>query len=257
MFDEVKARDKISRAFAFLMSQTLSTGARLTPFLLPQPSRVGVLVLPGGGYQNLATEHEGRAIVQWLNARGYDAWMLEYRVASTTMPPLLNKPFDDVSLALQAIRAQGRNQTLGVWGFSAGGHLAAMAATAPELKLDFAILAYPVIDFAGSAKHSGSRNNLLGENPVSTQISEFSPEERVSPQTPEMFLFHTAADKGVPPENSLFFAARLARCQVPFELHIYQNGPHGIGLADGKFGAPDIPATADWSERLATWLAQR
>ena len=239
------------------MSQILSTGAKLTPFLLPQPARVGVLVLPGGGYQNLATGHEGQAIGQWLNARGYDAWMLEYRVTSTTPPPLLNKPLDDVGAALAAIRADKRNAKLGIWGFSAGGHLAAMAATAPELKLDFGILAYPVIDFIGPATHVGSRTNLLGENPSQDQRVKYSPSKRVGPQTPPLFLFHTAPDKGVPPENSLLMAHFLGVNDVPFELHIYPNGPHGIGLADGKMGAPDVPVTKDWGERLAAWLAQR
>ena len=241
-----------------MTTQTLSTGARLTPFLLPEPAPMGVLILPGGGYGALATQHEGHAIGEWLNARGYDAWMLEYRVVSAEHPvPLEGKPLEDVGLALEAIRADKRNQKLGVWGFSAGGHLAAMAATAPELKLDFAILAYPVIDFADSVTHIGSRNNLLGENSSSTQNLQFSPLERVDLQTPPMFLFHTAADTAVPPQNSLSMAQQLAIHNVPFDLHIYQNGPHGIGLANGQFGAPDLPATKDWSERLAAWLMMR
>ena len=236
-----------------MATQTLSTGAKLTSFTLAQPARVGVLVLPGGGYGGLAIEHEGRAIGRWLNAHGYDAWMLEYRVASTTPPPLLGKPLEDVGLALEAIRAQNRNEKLGVWGFSAGGHLAAMAATAPDLKLDFGVLAYPVIDMIGPATHIGSRDNLLktlnGKEPKS-----YSPMHRVSAQTPPIFLFHTSTDKGVPPENSFLMAQALAIHDVPFELHIYQNGPHGVGLADGKFGAPDLPDVADWSGRLAAWL---
>lgn len=239
------------------MSQLLVSGARLTPFLLPQPARVGVLVLPGGGYQGLATDHEGQAIGQWLNARGYDAWMLEYRVASNSPAPLLEKPLDDVSAALTAIRADGRNPKLGIWGFSAGGHLAAMATTASELKLDFGVLAYPVIDFIGPATHVGSRDNLLGQNPSDAQKEAYSPVRRVSLQTPPVFLFHTCADTVVPVENSLMMAQSLAAHRVLFELHVYQNGPHGVGLADGKLGAPDIATTADWSGRLAAWLAQR
>ena len=240
------------------MIQTLSTGAKLTPFLRPQPSRVGVLILPGGGYQKLAVEHEGRAMGQWLNARGYDAWMLEYRVVSADYEsPLLNKPLDDVGAALKEIRQNKRNQKLGICGFSAGGHLAAMAATAPELKFDFGVLAYPVIDFVGSATHLGSRDNLLGQNPTEEQKQAYSPVKRVSLQTPPLFLFHTAQDRGVTPENSLMMASALDAYQIPFELHVYQNGPHGIGLADGKFGAPDLPLTKDWSNRLETWLSQR
>ena len=241
-----------------MTTQTLSTGAKLTPFLLPQPARVGVLITPGGGYGALAIQHEGHAIGAWLNERGYDAWMLEYRVVSEQNPsPLNGKPLEDVALALRAIRAEKRNQQLGIWGFSAGGHLAAMAATSPDLKLDFAVLCYPVIDLVGAAAHVGSRRNLLGENANSQQLEQFSPAARVNGQTPPMFLFHTAADAGVPPQNSLMMAQQLAIHGVPFELHIYQNGPHGVGLADGKFGARDLPDVADWGGRLATWLQGR
>ena len=240
------------------MSQILSTGARLTPFLLPEPAPIGVLITPGGGYGALAIQHEGHAIGAWLNARGYDAWMLEYRVVSGENPaPLNGKPLEDVALALAAIRAERRTEKLGIWGFSAGGHLAATAATSPELQLDFAILAYAVIDFAGSATHIGTRNNLLGENPDAQKLEQFSPSQRVNAQTPPIFLFHTFADKGVPPQNSLLMAQQLAVHNVPFELHIYQNGPHGVGLADGKMGAPDLPDVAAWSEQLATWLMGR
>ena len=241
-----------------MQTQTLSTGATLTPFLLPQPARLGVLITPGGGYGMLATQHEGHAIGAWLNARGHDAWMLEYRVVSADSPsPLNGQPLEDVGLALDAIRAQRRNEKLGIWGFSAGGHLAATAATSHGLNLNFAVLAYPVIDFVGPATHVGSRDNLLGAEPTDAQIAEFSPLQRVSAQTPPTFLFHTVADTAVPPQNSLLMAQQLADYDVPFELHIYCNGPHGVGLADGKFGAPDLPDVADWGERLGTWLVGR
>ena len=238
--------------------QTLATGAKLTPFLLPQPARLGVLITPGGGYGALAIQHEGHAIGAWLNARGYDAWMLEYRVASEAHPaPLVGKPMEDIALALQAIRASGRGGKLGVWGFSAGGHLAAMAATEPDFVLDFAVLCYPVIDFSDGATHLWSRKNLIGDKPTGAQIEANSPVARVGLGSPPMFLFHTFADRGVPPGNSLMLASALDAHGVPFELHIYENGPHGVGLADGKLGAPDLPDVADWSERLAAWLKRR
>lgn len=243
-----------------MTTQTLSTGAKLTPFLCDKPARVGVLVLPGGGYQHLAVEHEGRAIGQWLNARGMDAWMLEYRVVSPENPsPLNGKPMEDVGLALEAIRGEKRNEKLGIWGFSAGGHLAAMAATEPKFALDFAVLAYPVIDMTGLFVHQGSRHNLLGRESAIENFRRYAPEQRIlsAAATPPMFLFHTAQDSGVLPQNSLLMAQQLAVHNVPFELHIYQNGPHGVGLADGKFGAPDLPDVADWGGRLELWLAQR
>ena len=244
--------------FTDMTTQTLSTGARLTPFLLDSLAPVGVLILPGGGYGALAVQHEGHAIGQWLNARGYDAWMLEYRVVSPDNPaPLLGKPLEDVGLALEAMRAQRRNEKLGVWGFSAGGHLAAMAATEPSFELDFAVLAYSVMDIMGSATHSGSLHNLLGQNPTLEQKQAYSPALRVELESPPMFLFHTADDGAVPPENSLLMAQALAAHRIPFALHIYQTGPHGVGLADGKMGARDLPAVAPWSGQLESWLKAR
>ena len=231
--------------------QTLSTGAKLTPFLLPQPARVGVLITPGGGYGALAIQHEGNDIGAWLNARGYDAWMLEYHVASTTAPPLLNKPLDDVGAAITAICADKRGEKLGIWGFSAGGHLAAMAATQPDFKLDLAVLAYPVIAMTGPQAHQGSARNLLGENPTAAQIEAYSPQLRVALGTPPTFLFHTAEDGGVPPQNSMLMAQALADHRVPFELHVYEKGGHGVGLALGN------PYLKSWSEHLEAWLALR
>ena len=233
-------------------TQTLSTGARLTPFLLNQPARAGVLVVPGGGYQNLATDHEGQQIAQWLNARGYDAWMLEYRVVSNgNTPPLLNKPLDDVGAALNVIRADKRGEKLGIWGFSAGGHLSAMAATSPDFKLDFAVLCYPVIAVSGPFAHQGSARNLLGENPTPAQLEAYSPPHRVSLETPPMFLYANGEDKAVPPMNSLVMASALAEHRVPFEIHAYEKGGHGWGLA----GYDDY--LKGWSDRLAAWLQLR
>ena len=234
-----------------MATQTLSTGAKLTPFLLDEPSRVGVIVLPGGGYQGLSTDHEGAQIGRWLNEHGYDAWMLEYHVASTTPVPLLNKPLDDVGAAVKAIRADKRGEKLGIWGFSAGGHLAAMAATQPDFKLDFAILCYAVIAVSGPYAHKGSARNLLGENPTATQIEAYSPPLRVSLGTPPIFLYANGEDGAVPPMNSLIMAGALAEHRVPFEIHIYQKGGHGWGLA------LDNDYLKGWSERLAAWLSLR
>ena len=234
-----------------MKAQTLDTGAVLTPFLLPKPARVGFLVLPGGGYWGLATDHEGQQICAWLNARGYDAWMLEYHVASKTPAPLLNKPLDDVSAALKVVRTDKRNQKLGIWGFSAGGHLAAMAATAPELKLDIAVLAYPVIEVTGPVAHMGSADNLIGKKPTPTLIEAYSPLRRVSLDTPPTFLFSTSEDTLVPPQNSMLMAQALADHRVPCELHVYEKGGHGLGLALNN------PYLKSWSERLEAWLSLR
>lgn len=231
---------------------TFDSGARLTPFLAEKPNGIGVLVLPGGGYWALATGHEGTEIAAWLSSRGFDAWMLEYRIAHTSYPaPLHPAPLEDALHALMAIRAQNRVSKLGVWGFSAGGHLAGHVATTPEAKLDFAVLAYPVVTLEKSFAHAGSRQGLLGENPDPKWVHSLSIENRIGAQTPPMFLFHTGDDAGVPPENSLVLAAKLRENGVPFELHIHENGRHGVGLAS------EIPDLRGWSEPLEIWLRKR
>ena len=132
-----------------------------------------------------------------------------------------------------------------------------MAATSPALQFDFAVLAYPVIDMISAKTHAGSRRNLLGENPTQEQLKADSPQLRVNAQTPPTFLFHTTDDGAVPVANSLHMASALAAQGVPFELHIYETGPHGVGLANGAMGAPDLPYLAGWGERLEAWLARR
>lgn len=229
---------------------------KLTPFLLPQPAKVGVLILPGGGYRHLATGHEGRDIAAWLGARGYDAWMLEYSVSSTAKAPLYPAPQNEALQALRSIRVQNRVVKLGIWGFSAGGHLAATTAThsathEAAAKLDFAILAYPVISMQPGATHGGSRANLIGEKPDAALETALSAQNGVSAQTPPTFLFHTANDGAVPVQNALLFANALAAHGVPFELHVYEQGAHGVGLA------PDDAILSTWSARLEDWLEHR
>ncbi|RYG73431.1 alpha/beta hydrolase [bacterium] len=236
--------------------QILEGGAKLTPFLLPEPAKVGVLVLPGGGYQGLAIGHEGKDVAAWLNQRGYDAWMLEYTTASTGTPPLYPKPQNDALAAIKAIRATTRVEKLGIWGFSAGGHLAATTVTNPDTrrtasKLDFGILAYPVISMEPGTTHGGSRTNLIGNDPDPALQKSLSAQNRVSLDTPPIFLFHTADDSGVKVSNALLFADALADHRIPFELHVYESGRHGIGLA------PEDPILKTWPDRLEDWLKTR
>lgn len=236
--------------------EILLNGAKLTPFLLPQPATTGVLVVPGGGYGGLATGHEGHDIAAWLNERGYDAWMLEYSTSSTAKTPLFPAPQDEALAALRSIRASNRVQKLGIWGFSAGGHLAATTVTDPatrqaEAKLDFAVLAYPVISMEPGITHGGSRLSLIGENPGPELEKSLSAQNRVTADTPPTFLFHTTDDDVVPIQNALLFAGALAAHRVAFELHVYESGPHGVGLA------PTDPILSSWAGHLETWLAKR
>jgi len=241
----------------------------LTVYLPARNKATGtaVIVCPGGGYGFLAVGHEGQEVAEWLNDHGMAAFVLRYRIAPRYRHPA---PMQDVQRAIRLVRSRARDwqidpQRIGVWGFSAGGHLAATAAThfdpgnpqSPDpvervsCRPDFCILAYPVISFAEPFTHNGSRNNLLGPNPDPKLVEFLSNEKHVTAQTPPTFLFHTTEDKGVPPENSIVFYLALRRAGVPAELHIYEKGPHGVGLAKKD------PILRTWPDRLADWLRQR
>lgn len=235
--------------------------------LIPPEDRrtgTGVVVCPGGGYGGLATDHEGRQAAQWLNSIGVAGFVLKYRHAPRYRHPA---PLQDAQRAIRYVRANAQRwglspDRIGIMGFSAGGHLASTAATRFEdgqadsddpvarvsSRPDFAILAYPVISFTADFAHRGSVRNLLGDDPDPELLKSLSNETQVTGKTPPTFLFHTAEDPVVPVQNSLAFYEALCRAGVPAELHVYQFGPHGVGL-----GVAD-PALASWPERLAAWL---
>jgi acetyl esterase/lipase len=241
----------------------------LTVYLPPAERAVptGVVVCPGGGYAKLAMDHEGRQVAEWLNSLGVAAFVLKYRLAPRYRHPA---PLEDAKRALRLVRSRASEfriapDRIGVWGFSAGGHLASTLAThfdagnpaaadpieRVSCRPDFAILAYPVISFASEYAHKGSRRNLLGDNPDPALVENLSNEKQVTAQTPPTFLFHTNEDQGVPAENSVLFYLALRRAGVPAELHIYERGRHGVGLA------PDDPVLSSWPQRLADWLRVR
>jgi acetyl esterase/lipase len=225
-----------------------------------------VVVCPGGGYGALAVQHEGHEIARWLNAQKVAAFVLRYRIAPRYRHPA---PLTDVQRAIRLVRAKAAAwhvdpQRVGVMGFSAGGHLASTAAThfdrggdsddpidRQSCRPDFAVLCYPVISFVTDYAHLGSRRNLLGDEPDARLVQSLSNELQVTAETPPTFLFHTDADTGVVPENSILFYLALRRAGVPAELHVYEHGPHGVGLA-----AKD-PVLSSWSERLRDWLRSR
>jgi acetyl esterase/lipase len=241
----------------------------LTVYLPPAERAVptGVVVCPGGGYAKLAMDHEGRQVAEWLNSLGVAAFVLKYRLGPRYRHPA---PLEDAKRALRLVRSRASEfriapDRIGVWGFSAGGHLASTLAThfdagnpaaadpieRVSCRPDFAILAYPVISFATEYAHKGSRRNLLGDNPDPALVENLSNEKQVTAQTPPTFLFHTNEDQGVPAENSVLFYLALRRAGVPAELHIYERGRHGVGLA------PDDPVLSSWPQRLADWLRVR
>lgn len=224
----------------------------------------GVVICPGGGYGALAMDHEGHQVAQWLNSLGVAGFVVKYRLGPRYHHPA---PLQDAQRAIRYVRANAEKlgvdpHRVGIMGFSAGGHLASTVEThfdkgdadssdpvaRQSSRPDFAILAYPVISLKEPFSHGGSRRNLLGENPERELIESLSNETQVTPETPPTFLFHTGEDAGVPVENSLAFYAALRKNKVPAELHVYQQGPHGVGLAPGN------PVLTTWKDRLADWL---
>lgn len=236
---------------------------RLTPYLCGAEKPTGaVVVCPGGGYF-LRAEHEGEPVARRLNEFGIHAFVLDYRVAPHRHPA----PQHDAQRAIRLVRRHAaawhvRPDRIAILGFSAGGHLAATAGTqfdhgdvaAPDpierqsARPDALILCYPVISF-DAVSHPGSADNLLGPDSSDDLRRLLSAELHVTADTPPAFLWHTGDDAGVPNEHSLLFAAALRRNGVPFALHIFPHGEHGLGLA------PEHPQVSAWAALCGQWLA--
>ncbi|MEZ5400877.1 MAG: alpha/beta hydrolase [Bryobacteraceae bacterium] len=233
-----------------------------------RPNGTAVVVCPGGGYRNLAMDHEGDQVARWLNSLGIAAFVLKYRLGPKYHHPV---ELGDAQRAIRTVRSRAASlgiapDRIGIWGFSAGGHLASSAAThfddgnaasadlidRASSRPDFAILTYPVITFTDEPYvHKGSRTNLLGDSPDPATVRLMSNELQVTSRTPPTFLVHTSEDRGVPAENSVLFYLALRKAGVPAEMHIYEKGPHGFGL-----GWSDATLTS-WPARLADWLRGR
>lgn len=212
------------------------------------PSDIGVLLLPGGGYGFVDHDREGVRTLAYLKTQGFDAWVLDYSTQTSASTPLLDEPRREALDAVRLIRSQSRVSRLGIWGYSAGGHLAAMTLTEPDINLDFGILGYPVITMdVTNTTHAGSRANLIGAHATPDLEATMSPARRVTPQTPPVFIFHTSNDAAVPVENALLFATALASNKVLFHLLVLPDGPHGINVAQ------DDPAR-NWTPELERWM---
>ena len=230
--------------------------------LLDTTSAAGAIVIfPGGGYGGRA-DHEGSPIAEFFNSKGLHAFVVHYRVSPNRHPA----PLADALKALRIVRNnaekwQIKPDKIAVCGFSAGGHLAAstgvhfdLVKTAEDYlcdkvsaRPDALILCYPVIS-SKKFFHAGSFKNLLGEGYSDEMRDLMSLEEQVDQHTPPSFLWHTAEDKGVPAENSMAFASSLSKFDIPYELHIFPEGSHGLGLA------PEFPEVAIWANLCASWL---
>lgn len=244
----------------------------LTAFLPESGKATGaaMVICPGGGYGGLAP-HEGAGYAVWFNEHGVAAFVLKYRLGSHGYrhPAMLQ----DAARAVRTVRARADEwkldpKRIGIIGSSAGGHLASTllthfdagkpdAADAIERvssRPDLGILCYPVITMTGPETHQGSKRNLLGTNAPLELAREVSSELQVTKDTPPTFLWHTGEDTGVPPENSIMFAEALRKAGVPFDLHIYERGKHGIGLGSQPYGGGD---RHPWTRDCLFWLKQR
>jgi len=241
----------------------------LTVFLPPDEKATGtaVLICPGGGYGVLAFDHEGFAIARWLNNNGIAGIILKYRLPSDFI--MKNKSIGPLQDAQEAMRIIRRNASqwkinknrIGVIGFSAGGHLASTLSTHFDEKVyeakdttsarpDFSLLIYPVITFDSSFTHAGSRRNLIGDNPSDDLIRHFSNELMITVRTPPAFLVHSSDDKAVPVKNSLVYYQGLVKNNIIAEMHIFQKGGHGYGLAVNR------GTESAWPDLCLRWLSE-
>jgi acetyl esterase/lipase len=237
---------------------------------LPQgvnATKTGVVVAPGGGYQHLSMVKEGSDIAHWLTARGVAAFVLQYRLGSKYHYPV---ELEDAQRAIRMVRAHAEeygiaSDHVGMWGFSAGGHLTATAGTHFDggnadavdgiekqgSRPDFLVLAYPVITFEEPELHRGSKKYLLGDDPDPKLVALLSDETQVTKDTPPTFLFATTDDKTVPVMNSVMFYSALVKAGVPAEMHLFQHGAHGAGLAVAN------PQLSVWPDLVAKWMRER
>ena len=227
----------------------------------PASSNGAVIIFPGGGYA-MRAEHEGAGYAEWFQSIGITSFVVDYRVAPYKHPA----PMCDAQRAVRLVRSMSDkygfdNNKIAVMGSSAGGHLAACLSVhymdkfyestddidSADCRPNAAILCYPVIDMF-EYRHDGSRQNIIGERAFGEDKEYMSLYKHVTRETPQTFIWHTAEDSTVPVENSLLYAGALSAAHIPFELHIYPFGHHGLGLAS------EVPHTAQWAASLESWL---
>ncbi len=243
----------------------------ITPYLPDATPATGaaMLICPGGGYEHLAP-HEGHDYALWLNQHGVACFVLKYRLGSNGYH--YPAEFQDVTRAMRWVRAHAADykinpHRIGIMGSSAGGHLAATLLThfddgdansgdpieRQSSRPDLGILCYAVITMSDQFTHQGSKRNLLGNHPSPELVKLLSDELQVTTNTPPCFLWTTFEDKTVPMENTMMFAAALRKNHVPFALHIYEKGGHGMGLAD----KPPFTHPHPWANDCLFWLRQQ
>ena len=238
----------------------------LTIYMPPNTTgpMTAVIIAPGGSYQRLSMNLEGRQPANHFNAMGMAAFVLRYRLGPQYHHPI---EIGDAQRAIRLVRSKASEwhlapDRIGFMGFSAGGHLASSASTHFDAgnpaaadpidrvssRPDFAVLAYPVISFIEPWTHQGSKTALLGDAPDPALARSLSSETQVTATTPPAFIYHTTADTTVPVENAVAYFLALRKAGVPAEMHIFKEGRHGSGLGQSD------PALAEWPTLLANWL---
>ena len=228
-----------------------------------------LIICPGGAYA-MCSQREAEPVALNFLSCGYNVFILNYSVAPCRFPSQLR----EVAAALECVYKNADEwhcdlSKVAIMGFSAGGHLAAQYINAfdcPEIRdlfpqsrpVNAAVLCYPVITADERYSHKGSFENLLGHGIESDEERErFSCERLVSPRTPSAFIWHTAEDTSVPPMNSLLYAEALAKNGVPFSLHIYPAGRHGLATCDNQTNEPLSGAANmahEWINEAREWL---
>jgi len=242
----------------------------ITPYLADPTNATGaaMIICPGGGYQHLSPR-EGNDYALWLNQHGITCFVLKYRLGADGYKHPVE--LQDSARAVRTVRARADEfkidpKRIAVMGSSAGGHVASMLMThfdsgdtnsadaieRQSSRPDIGILCYPVITM-GEFAHQGSKNLILGKNPSPELVQETSSELHVDANTPPCFIWCTSEDRTVPPENTLMFAAALRKNHVPFDLHIYQKGGHGMGLGMGV-RTPPFANLHPWTGDCLFWL---
>ena len=222
----------------------------------------GCVIVCAGGAYSFRSDHEGIPVAKWLQSAGVSAFNLTYRFAPYRYKATVGDVLRAVRLARHYAGELGYDRDkIGVLGFSAGGHLASCAAVhfddceekiagdeidSESSRPDAAILCYPVISSDETIGHMGSFENLLGDE--NDKRDFFSNENQIKDNTPPTFLWHTSDDEAVNVENSLRFAAGLRRKNIPFELHVFPHGQHGLGLAR------DTDRVGEWTTACENWL---
>ena len=256
------------RIFLYEKNQKEEAPALFAHLAANNKSGAAVMIIPGGGYSMIAMDHEGEQVAKWFNDRGVHAFILRYSLGKfdgtgAKHPDMIN----DAKRGFRIIRSYANQwkinkDAIGVMGFSAGGHLAATLSThfdagnksakdtveQVSCLPNFCILAYPVITMEDAFTHWGSRRFLLGPTPTREDIKDLSNEQQVSAITPPTFLFHTSDDKAVPVENSIAYYLALRKFGIPAEMHIFEHGKHGVGLA------LEVQTLKQWSQLLDDWL---